>query len=91
MGRPAPSAATLDEIHGNLTGLARIAINARRVEAGDLENSWLWAKLNDTQGDGSWTCFQNDCGDPMPNFPAPDICADERATIRLWIEQGAPR
>jgi len=52
------------------------------IQPGDLDASYLWHKLNDTQtsvgGDGS----------AMPSS-GPGLSAEERAAVEQWIPEGA--
>jgi hypothetical protein len=56
-----------------------------RVEPGDLENSYLWRKLEGTH------LAAGGEGDQMPSPYAEPLTAAEKETFRLWIIGGAKR
>lgn len=56
-----------------------------RIEPGDLDNSYVWRKLNDTHRDVGGT------GNPMPPAPFGALGDEDLGMIETWILEGAPR
>jgi len=74
---------SLDDFHGSTVGVASSDVaDMNLVEPGDLDNSYLWHKIEGTHldvgGDGS----------AMPLGPA--LSDDDHSAIQAWIEDGAP-
>ena len=73
-----------DEAYAALVGVPATQSELLLVSQEDVEGSYLWHKLNDTQRsvDGS--------GDQMPGGGRSPLSDASLQTVRNWIEQGAP-
>lgn len=67
--------------HANLVGVAAVGGPGSLVEAGSVEDSYLWHKVNGTHLDAGGA------GDKMP--PAVDLDADQLLVLEAWIASGA--
>jgi hypothetical protein len=69
--------------YDDTVGAFSFQVDMNQIEPGDPARSYLFHKVSGTQLDVDGT------GGQMP-LGRPPLSADELATLRLWIEQGAP-
>ena len=73
----------LDDWHAATVGVPSGDVpDMNLVEPGDLDNSYLWHKIEGTHLD------VGGAGSPMPLGPA--LSDEDHAAIQAWIEDGAP-
>jgi hypothetical protein len=83
--------AILDEVHGNIVSVpARRAPSMQRVRPSEPELSFLMIKLDADMSCEQVLCGSNGCGSRMP-AGADQLSISDRAVIRSWIANGAPR
>jgi hypothetical protein len=86
----AGSADTASSVHSRLVGIPTAELPSMPfVTAGVPAKSYLMHKLDGDQGSLDPECVTGSCGAQMPRF-ATLLDATTRATVRTWIEQGAP-
>jgi len=74
-----------DPAYDNIVDVASVELPTMNViTPGDTDNSYLYHKINGTQGDAGGS------GNRMP-LGLPELTADEITTIGNWIDDGAPQ
>ncbi|MGE0325506.1 MAG: hypothetical protein AB7K71_14895 [Polyangiaceae bacterium] len=103
LGAPLPNAKkgieemTDQEVTDMIAGLigrpSETAPAVNVITAGDASASFLMYKVDGTQNDQGFQCENEDgdpnCGESMPDTLGSLLCANERETIRNWINMGA--
>lgn len=74
--------------YAQLVGVDSVAINMKRITAGNPDQSFLWHKIANTFSSLA-QCRGADCGAAMPMVAGSMLSADQLALIRAWIVAGA--